>query len=102
MRKSKTPRFFVLKQLWSTMVFMVVIVYCGPSHLHAGADTGADFLKIPIGSHAASLSQAYTAVASGAEALNWNPAGMVSLNQNSPGSMSLTHQSLLEENNLNA
>ncbi len=46
----------------------------------SGDDTGqsgANYLKVPIGSQAMGMGLAYTAVASGAASLWWNPSGML-------------------------
>jgi len=47
----------------------------------------AQFLKFGAGARAAALGEAYTALASGAEALYWNPAGLASLERWSAGFM---------------
>ncbi|MCG3205853.1 MAG: hypothetical protein KCHDKBKB_02576 [Elusimicrobia bacterium] len=71
--------------------------------LFGGSGSGADFLKIPIGAEPASLGQAYTAMANGIHALNWNPAGILRspqhVQQPSMG-LSLSHQDQFSENNL--
>jgi len=41
---------------------------------------GAQFLKIGIGARGAGMAGAFSAVADGASALYWNPAGIVQLN----------------------
>lgn len=43
--------------------------------------SGADFLKIDAGARGSALGQSYTALASDANALAWNPAGLGFLNQ---------------------
>ncbi len=71
----------------------------------AGVDTSADFLKIPIGAEPAGLGQAYTALAHGINALNWNPAGIVNLRgatqlPHPTLGLSLSHQDQFSETNL--
>ncbi len=90
-------------KIWIPAFAGMTIYLLVPNPIFAGTDTGADFLKIPIGAEAAGLGQAYTAMASGINALNWNPAGILQ----TPSSMgrptmglSLSHQDQLEENKL--
>lgn len=45
----------------------------------AAEPTSAAFLKIPVGARAVAMGGAYTALAEGADALYWNPAGVASL-----------------------
>lgn len=44
-----------------------------------GADPGAEFLKIGVGARAIGMGSAYTAAASDATSLQWNPAGLSGL-----------------------
>lgn len=74
-----------------------------PTFVRAGRDTGADFLKIPIGAGPAGVGQAYTALSEGIDALNWNPAGLSRPLSNFDSPLlgaSLSHQDQLQENNL--
>ncbi len=69
----------------------------------AGSDSGADFLKIPLGARAIGVGQAYTALASDANALYWNPAGLAhpsALPQGRPWGLTLSHQDLFLDNTL--
>jgi len=82
--------------------FLVAVFFSAPS-LFAGTATGADFLKIPIGAEPAGLGEAYTALAHGINALNWNPAGILqtpSMMSRPSMGLSVSHQDQLEENNL--
>lgn len=98
----KRERAFLTGALHRT-VRISAALFLFSSHAVAGTDTGADFLKIPIGAEAAGLGQAYTAMAQGINALNWNPAGILktptALGRPSIG-LSLSHQDQLEENSL--
>ena len=70
---------------------------------NAGSKTSADFLKIPIGANGASLGQAYTALAEGVDAINWNPAGLAATPafvRHPTVGMSFTHQQHLVDTNL--
>lgn len=70
---------------------------------NAGSKTSADFLKIPIGAHGASLGQAYTALAEGIDAINSNPAGLATspaFISNPTVGLSFTHQQHLVDTNL--
>ena len=86
----------------SALALLIVSLMAGSS-VWAGSKTGADFLKIPIGARAVSLGQATTALASGVEAMNWNPAGIahsLGNRQISLWTIGLSHQVLFEGNNL--
>ncbi len=60
-----------------TAVAYLAVIFFFSTPLFAGSQTGADFLKIPVGAEAAGVGEAYTAMATGINALNWNPAGIV-------------------------
>src|ERR1044071_9210601 len=68
----------------------------------AGSKTGADFLKIPVGARSLGMGQAFSALAEGADALNWNPAGIVPVpgKKDPTGNLALSHQQLFFGNNL--
>ncbi len=67
----------------------------------AGTESGADFLKIPIGARALAMGQAFTALTDESNALNWNVAGIAPRNPDSAlGHFSFSHQLLLLENSL--
>lgn len=76
---------------------LVGLLVLGVSQASAGSKTGADFLKIPVGARATAVGQAFTALSEGAESLSWNPAGIA---QSKMGSLSLSHQNLFGDNNL--
>jgi hypothetical protein len=83
--------------------FFVALVLIPRGPLYAGQNTGADFLKIPVGARAVSLGNAFTAKAEGVEALNWNPAGLTRFNPiqgKALSGLTLSHQSLIDENSL--
>jgi hypothetical protein len=67
----------------------------------AGSDSGADFLKIPIGSRGVAMGQAYTALSDESDALNWNTAALAPLNlQSAAGHLSFSHEALFLGNML--
>lgn len=85
----------------TTRILVVILLSAHP--IFAGSDSGADFLKIPIGAEPAGLGQAYTALAHGINALNWNPAGILQtpsyLDRPTLG-LSLSHQDQFANDNL--
>lgn len=87
---SKGNALALLRRLGAFCAFLVA-----GSFAHAGSKTSADFLKIPIGAQGAGMGQAYTALAEGVDALNWNPAGIAlapTHTGNSSLGLSLSHQ----------
>ena len=58
--------------LFSSALFLTGLASAGPG------TTGAASLKLGAGAHGLALGEAYSAMADGAEALFWNPAGLVS------------------------
>ena len=82
------------------ILILVSTLFCG-NEIFAATKTGADFLKIPIGARGLGLGQAYSVLAEGSDALNWNTAGIVPTHMNSAAStLSLSHQELFFGNNL--
>ncbi len=63
----------------------LVAVVCAPSALGAGKEgtSGAQFLKVGVGARAAAMGEAFDPVASGAEAIFWNAAGLVNVENQS-------------------
>lgn len=86
---------------WGIMVVLGVSLQ---APLRAGVDTGADFLKIPLGARGIALGQAATALTRQAESLTWNAAGIAP--DRSPGlssqamNLMVSHQALFDSNNL--
>jgi len=71
--------------------------------IHAGSETGADFLKIPIGAREVALGQTSAALSQGTNALNWNPAGIAQIPRSvghPTGGFSFSHQELFLGTNL--
>lgn len=71
-----------------------------PSTATAGAKTGADFLKLPVDAQPTATGQAYTALANGPAALNWNPAGIARMGGSARSALSLSHQQLFFNSHL--
>ncbi|MFA5162335.1 MAG: PorV/PorQ family protein [Elusimicrobiales bacterium] len=68
---------------------------CAAAGSDAAGTSGAQFLKLGVGARAASLAEAYSAMAYGAEAVYWNPAGMADSDKYT--SLSFMHASLFGE-----
>ena len=62
----------------------------------ASGTTGAAFLKIPVGARPIAMGEAHVAAVSGAEALFWNPAGLIHLEEASCSEISASYGLLLE------
>jgi len=79
-------------------LLLILAILCGQSHLsYAASDggrTAADFLLIGIGARPAGMGGAYTAVADGALAAYWNPAGLTSVEE---GEVVLSHFSWFQD-----
>ncbi|UCC43895.1 MAG: PorV/PorQ family protein, partial [Candidatus Zixiibacteriota bacterium] len=74
----------ILKKIVIVWIILVVLVALAGDVTVAAADggrTAASFLNIGIGARAAGMGGAYTAVADGAPAIYWNPAGLANLRQ---------------------
>lgn len=74
-----------------------------PVSARAGSDTGADFLKIPVGARALGLGQAFTALADGLSALEWNPAGLArssAFDNDAQAGFAFSHQTLFLDSSL--
>src|SRR5262245_18696395 len=71
--------------MWLTMLVT--------SHAQEAGKSGLAFLKIGVGSRAAALGEAYTALADEPSAIYWNPAGLRSV---SGTQLAFTHLSWLE------
>jgi hypothetical protein len=81
-----------------------LFILCGilASDVFAGSQTGADFLKIPVGARGVAMGEAFTALASETDALNWNTAGIISQSGDQAlNRFSLSHQLLFFGNSLN-
>jgi hypothetical protein len=65
--------------LWLAVVMMLAhgVAYGGTKPFEKVGTFAAPFLKIGVSARAAGMGSAYTAVADGATAIYWNPAGMV-------------------------
>jgi hypothetical protein len=59
-----------------TIIFCLGLLACSYGTGSCVGETGAQFLKIGIGSRAAGMGDAFTAVADDPSAIYWNPAGM--------------------------
>src|SRR5947207_13688225 len=89
--------------VWKIFIFFLILGLAADAVLFAGSNSGADFLKIPVGARSLGLGQAYSALAEEADALGWNVAGIVpaSLQKGSAaGSLSVSHQELFFGNHL--
>lgn len=69
-----------MKKKWSyhkglTLACTLTLAWTA-SLVQAEPVTGASFLKIPVGARAIGMGEAFTSLAEGAEALNWNVAGI--------------------------
>jgi len=62
----KLPAFF----------FVIAVLFCCSGFLQAQKAPGATFLRMPVGSRAQAMGDAYTAVAASANGIHYNPAGM--------------------------
>jgi len=60
------------------IIFLILIIFPMNSFSGDAGKTGLSFLKIDVDSRAAAMGGAYTAIASGAAASYWNPAGLAS------------------------
>ena len=69
------------KELKIIIICLVITTTLFPQVTKVGT-TAAQFLKIGVGSRAASLGEAFTAAADDASAIYWNPAGLVYLQRN--------------------
>jgi hypothetical protein len=65
--------------VWVLLIALVALLGDVSVAASDGGRTAADFLQIELGAKPAGMGGAYTAVARGAEAAYWNPAGMVGL-----------------------
>lgn len=100
---SHTETFFIARARVRLFAVLATIVTVLPIPAFAGSNTGMDALKIPVGAYGASLGQAYTALAEGIEAINWNPAGLATTPasvSNPTAGVTLTHQASLADTSL--
>ena len=97
--KKKGPFYPARRLAWlAAGIFLLVA-----GRVQADIQTGADFLKIPIGSRITGLGGAGTAASTDVDGLNWNPAAIQVPNQSMPNRLaafSFTHEIIFEENNL--
>ncbi len=88
------------------IALLFAVLVCGSAEIFAQSRTGttaASFLTIGTGARGQALGHAYTALATGADALFWNPAGAArSYDNNSGGSVFLTYSQWLADINYNA
>ena len=59
-----------------TFFFAIVVLVCCSGFLQAQKTPGVTFLRMSVGSRAQAMGDAYTAVASSANGIHYNPAGM--------------------------
>lgn len=100
--KPQTKRHCGQPSLRASVMFLTAL-FLFLSTARAGSNSGADFLKIPVGAEAAGLGQAYTALSHDLNALNWNPAGIARTTTRGTrptAGISLSHQDQFSENNL--
>jgi hypothetical protein len=86
-----------LKGILLGLLFILAVVAGQPHLSYAAADggrTAADFLLIGIGARPAGMGGAYTAVAEGALAAYWNPAGLTNVEE---GEVVLGHYSWIQD-----
>ena len=80
--------------IWIILLVLVALIGDVSVAQTDGGRTAADFLLIGTGARAAGMGDAYTAVAAGAEAAYWNPAGMAGMEEHE---VVLGHFSLLQD-----
>src|SRR5438477_13079260 len=93
-------RDIVIRRPWTVTRFMVILVIGTLFTVHGarafasspGTTTG-ELLKIPLGTRAVGMGEAFTALADDSSALYWNPAGMSFVSQKE---VSFMHSSLIE------
>ncbi len=91
----------------SCIALLLAILFCGSIEIFAQSRTGttaASFLTIGTGARGQALGHAYTALATGADALFWNPAGAARSydTHSSAGSIFLSHSRWLADISYNA
>lgn len=67
------------KRTWILVAFAFASFRLPASVLWAASDSGAAFLKIPVGARAAGMGSVYAAAGDDVNALHWNPAGLTRL-----------------------
>jgi len=83
------------KTLWSALITGILILILNLISYANGPGTAtASFLKIGVGARAASMGEAFTALASDGTSLYWNPAGLAQLKTKE---ISATYNSWFEE-----
>jgi hypothetical protein len=87
----------MMRQLSSRILVLVLAVLLqGQAFASSAGTTTAQLLKIPLGTRAIGMGEAFTAMADDTSALYWNPAGMSLLHQKE---VSFAHSSLIENVN---
>lgn len=73
---------------WNKVSAAIIITFLSAHSLYAGAGTtGGVVLKETVGARALALGDAFTAVATGADAVSWNPAGIATVEKKSISAM---------------
>lgn len=80
-------------QIFFLFLFFINLAISKNIHPKAGT-TGMAFLKLPVSARAIGMGEAFTSVVNDANAIYWNPAGLICLNS---GFASFTHNEWLEE-----
>ncbi len=75
-------------------VFAFVAFLCFPLLSWAGPETGAAFLRIPVGARAVGMGNAFTAKSDDMTAIYWNPGGLAALSRKEMGG---THTKLYQD-----
>jgi len=73
---------------WIVLIIITALIGRVSIAAPVGGQTAADFLNIGVGARPAGMGGAYSAVADGALAAYWNPAGLTSIQS---GEISLSH-----------
>lgn len=96
----------MIRILTRRLILLITLILCMDCTVVAQSRSGttaAAFLTIGTGARGQSLGHAYTALATGADALFWNPAGAArAYGDNSSGSVFLSHSRWFADINYNA
>jgi hypothetical protein len=96
----------MIRILTRRLILLIALILCMTCTVVAQSRSGttaAAFLTIGTGARGQSLGHAYTALATGADALFWNPAGAArTYSDNSSGSVFLSHSRWFADINYNA